>query len=82
MDIFQEPRTCREYAIVHELLHLQVPNHGQTLQEPDERLPAGLGSNFGGTQWRCDKKPMNQRVLLNNNIGCYVETIAMSDMVS
>jgi predicted metal-dependent hydrolase len=28
-DLFQEPRTFQEYVIVHELLHLQVPNHGK-----------------------------------------------------
>lgn len=28
-DILQEPKTFQEYVIVHELLHLQVPNHGK-----------------------------------------------------
>ena len=28
-DLLQEPRTFQEYVIVHELLHLQVPNHGK-----------------------------------------------------
>lgn len=28
-DLLQEPRTFRDYVIVHELLHLQVPNHGK-----------------------------------------------------
>lgn len=28
-DLLQEPRTFREYVIVHELVHLQVPNHGK-----------------------------------------------------
>jgi predicted metal-dependent hydrolase len=28
-DLFQEPRTFQEFVIVHELLHLQVPNHGK-----------------------------------------------------
>jgi hypothetical protein len=28
-DILQEPRTFQEYVIVHELLHLQIPNHGK-----------------------------------------------------
>lgn len=29
MDLLQESRTFQEYVIVHELLHLQVPNHGK-----------------------------------------------------
>lgn len=28
-DLLQEPRTFQDYVIVHELLHLQVPNHGK-----------------------------------------------------
>ena len=28
MDLLQEKRDFQEYVIVHELLHLQVPNHG------------------------------------------------------
>ncbi|HRR40956.1 MAG TPA: M48 family metallopeptidase [Syntrophales bacterium] len=28
-DLLQEPGPFREYVIVHELLHLQVPNHGR-----------------------------------------------------
>jgi predicted metal-dependent hydrolase len=28
-DLLQEQRTVQEYVIVHELLHLQVPNHGK-----------------------------------------------------
>ena len=28
-DLLQEPRMFQEYVIVHELLHLQVPNHGK-----------------------------------------------------
>jgi predicted metal-dependent hydrolase len=28
-DLLQEPRTFQEYVIVHELLHLEVPNHGK-----------------------------------------------------
>jgi len=28
-DLLMEPRTFQEYVIVHELLHLQVPNHGK-----------------------------------------------------
>jgi predicted metal-dependent hydrolase len=28
-DLLQEPRTFQEFVIVHELLHLQVPNHGK-----------------------------------------------------
>ncbi len=28
-DLLQEPRAFQKYAIVHELLHLQVPNHGK-----------------------------------------------------
>ncbi|MBP8746033.1 MAG: M48 family metallopeptidase [Syntrophorhabdus sp.] len=27
-DLLHEPKPFREYVIVHELLHLQVPNHG------------------------------------------------------
>ncbi len=28
-DLLKEPRTFQDYVIVHELLHLQVPNHGK-----------------------------------------------------
>ena len=28
-DLLQEPREFQKYVIVHELLHLQVPNHGK-----------------------------------------------------
>ena len=28
-DLLQEPETFQKYVIVHELLHLQVPNHGK-----------------------------------------------------
>jgi hypothetical protein len=28
-DLLQESRAFQEYVIVHELLHLQVPNHGK-----------------------------------------------------
>jgi predicted metal-dependent hydrolase len=28
-DLLQEPRAFQKYVIVHELLHLQVPNHGK-----------------------------------------------------
>ena len=28
-DLLNEPRDFQEYVIVHELLHLQVPNHGR-----------------------------------------------------
>ena len=28
-DLLHEPRTFQEFVIVHELLHLQVPNHGK-----------------------------------------------------
>jgi predicted metal-dependent hydrolase len=29
LDILAQPRAFREYVIVHELLHLKVPNHGK-----------------------------------------------------
>ncbi len=29
MDIIHKPKAFQEYVIVHELLHLQVPNHGR-----------------------------------------------------
>jgi hypothetical protein len=29
MDLLQEKPDFQEYVIVHELLHLQVPNHGR-----------------------------------------------------
>ena len=29
IDLLQEPRAFQEFVIVHELLHLQVPNHGK-----------------------------------------------------
>jgi len=28
-DLLKEPRAFQDYVIVHELLHLQVPNHGK-----------------------------------------------------
>jgi len=28
-DLLKEPRDFQEYVIVHELLHLEVPNHGR-----------------------------------------------------
>jgi len=28
-DLLQEPEPFRKYVIIHELLHLQVPNHGR-----------------------------------------------------
>ena len=28
-DLLKEPRSFQDYVIVHELLHLQVPNHGK-----------------------------------------------------
>ena len=28
-DLLKEPRAYQDYVIVHELLHLQVPNHGK-----------------------------------------------------
>lgn len=28
-DLLLQPRRFQEYAIIHELLHLQVPNHGK-----------------------------------------------------
>ena len=28
-DLLKEPRDFQDYVIVHELLHLQVPNHGK-----------------------------------------------------
>ena len=28
-DLLRESRTFQEYAIVHELLHLRIPNHGK-----------------------------------------------------
>lgn len=28
-DLLKEPQTFQNYVIVHELLHLQVPNHGK-----------------------------------------------------
>jgi predicted metal-dependent hydrolase len=28
-DLLQEPKPFQDYVIVHELLHLQVPNHGK-----------------------------------------------------
>lgn len=28
-DLLHEPKTFQDYVIVHELLHLQVPNHGK-----------------------------------------------------
>jgi len=29
IDLLHEPKTFQDYVIVHELLHLQVPNHGK-----------------------------------------------------
>ena len=28
-DLLREPETFQEYVILHELLHLKVPNHGK-----------------------------------------------------
>lgn len=28
-DLFRQPRSFQEYVIVHELLHLRLPNHGR-----------------------------------------------------
>ena len=32
VDLFAQPETFREYVIVHELLHLRIPNHGKLFQ--------------------------------------------------
>ena len=31
-DLLKEPRDFQEYVIVHELLHLEVPNHGKVFK--------------------------------------------------
>jgi predicted metal-dependent hydrolase len=41
-DLLQEPRKFQEYVIVHELLHLQVPNHGKLFKSlMNAYLPGG-----------------------------------------
>jgi predicted metal-dependent hydrolase len=51
-DLLQEPRTFQEYVIVHELLHLQVPNHGKLFKSlMNVYLPGGeaiLAERNGG----------------------------------
>lgn len=42
-DLLTEPKRFQEYAIVHELLHLRVPNHGKLFK-------ATLSAHFPG--WR------------------------------
>ena len=32
VDLFAQPEAFREYVIVHELLHLRIPNHGKLFQ--------------------------------------------------
>ena len=52
-DLLHEPRVFQKYVIVHELLHLQVPNHGKLFKSlmtaylPD--WEAILAERNGGT---------------------------------
>ncbi|MBU4343965.1 MAG: M48 family metallopeptidase [Desulfobacteraceae bacterium] len=52
-DLLQESETFQEYVIVHELLHLQVPNHGKLFKSlMSAYLPgweAILAERNGGT---------------------------------
>ncbi|MBL7207538.1 MAG: M48 family metallopeptidase [Desulfobacterales bacterium] len=49
-DLLEEPRAFQDYVIVHELLHLQTPNHGKLFKSmlnaylPDWKnaIPVGL----------------------------------------
>lgn len=55
LDLLQEPRTFREVVVVHELVHLLVPNHGRVFKAlmkaymPDwEQVTAGRLSRSCG----------------------------------
>lgn len=52
-DLLHEPRVFQEFVIVHELLHLQVPNHGKLFKSlMNAYLPgweAILAERNGGT---------------------------------
>ena len=41
-DLLKEPRAYQDYVIVHELLHLQVPNHGKLFKRVRKKLPAKI----------------------------------------
>ena len=43
-DLLAQPRRFRDYVIVHELLHLKVPNHGKLFKSLLKAyLPDGIG---------------------------------------
>jgi hypothetical protein len=55
LDLLQEPQPFREVVIVHELIHLMIPNHGRVFKAlmkaylPDwERISAGRVSRACG----------------------------------
>ena len=62
-DLLQEPRTFQEYVIVHELLHLQVPNHGKLFKSLMNAYLPGWENDFGGKKRKRGKKPMNMRTV-------------------
>ena len=53
-ELLPESAPLREFTIVHELLHLIVPNHGKLFKSNVERLPAALGqASEGRTDRTC-----------------------------
>ncbi len=53
-DLLQEPRAFQDYVIVHELLHLQVPNHGKLFKSlMNAYLPGGkaIRQKWNGNVW-------------------------------
>ena len=54
LHLAQTTNSCLEYIILHELLHIRVPNHGKEFKEQmDKYMP----------QWREVRKELNQYVL-------------------
>lgn len=48
LDLLNRPRDFQEYVIVHELLHLQVPNHGRLHKSMLRAFLADKGSQYDG----------------------------------
>ena len=52
IDLLNEPESFREYVVVHELLHLVVPNHGRVFRSllriylPNRRVEDEAGCGF------------------------------------
>lgn len=47
-DLLHEPRVFQEFVIVHELLHLQVPNHGKLFKSLMNAYLPGWENIFEG----------------------------------